>query len=468
MKLFKNEILKFDRVLPIYNWYYPLRNSKASDFQKENRFSIFDRLDVSKVRSRALYFHIPFCETICTFCPFVRTPTHNYDVVEAYTQALIREIDLKASYQSVSSIPIGAIFFGGGTPSLLSVEQILRIGRTIHSHFDLRALSEFSFEFEVKSITPEKLAALSEIGVTHARFGLQTFNPRYRELFELTATLDHIQYAVETLPQFFPYTSFDILYGMNGQTEEDFFEDIQKAVATKIPNIDFYPINNVVSQPRLHRSFNKANLFPTSGLTKFYMNILLREFMHTQGYSPHNGHGYVKMPTGELKRTQVITDYYTFRYHEYVYGYNDAEIIGFGTNAISSLNGYTIINDASLNRYIDSLLQKNCWEFQVGKHSEAADGSKGVILHLPYHGCLDKSRVNWDVVYPETLESLKQIVEAGLVRETEDYYELTQEGWQWYVNLMYYLSPKDERQVIDSFISKRQSEPNRRMENSFV
>src|SRR5206468_10839179 len=110
--------------------------------------------------------------------------------IETYVKALIREIRLKGKYAWAGARPVRTIFFGGGTPSTLTPGQIRRIGRALHDNFDLTMIDGFVFEFEVKSVTEEKCAAMREIGVNKVRFGLQTFNPVYRELFNITATLE--------------------------------------------------------------------------------------------------------------------------------------------------------------------------------------------------------------------------------------------------------------------------------------
>jgi oxygen-independent coproporphyrinogen-3 oxidase len=389
-------------------------------------------------------------------------------LIEHYTQALIREIEWKARFQSLCEVPVEAIFFGGGTPSLLSPEQILRIGQVIHTHFNLSRLKEFSFEIEVKSITREKVAALRAIGVTHARFGLQTFNTFYRDLFTLTATLDDIYAAVELLRANLPYTSFDILYGMNGQTEEEFLRDLEQAVALGTHTIDVYPIDNIVTQVALHRASDAAQLPPQPAFKRLTMNILLNAYMRSAGFLPHNGHGYVRAPAEELHKQPVVTDYYSFRYHEHVYGHDDREVVGFGVSAISSMKGYTITNGSGRNKYIKALLAGDVWDLTLSTHLPAADASRAVILHLPYHGFVEKARVRWTEVHPETLQALDEILKAGLIAEKPDRYELTQVGWYWYVNVMYYLTPKREQRLLNRFIAAQMQEPGRTIEASQI
>jgi coproporphyrinogen III oxidase-like Fe-S oxidoreductase len=468
VKLLNGAAFKFDSYLPIYNWIYPLTAYKSRDYTGTARTSVFSKICEPGIKSRALYFHIPFCETICSFCPFVRSTYSNDDIIELYVAALIKEIELKADWLSRRSVPIAAIFFGGGTPSLLSPDQIRRIGETINANFDLSRLREFSFEFEVKSITEEKLAALREVGVSHARFGLQTFSERYRRLFQLTATLDQIHAASEILPRYFARVSCDLIYGMNGQTEVDLLFDIDRAASLNLTNIDYYPINNLVTQGKLHRAFAIEDMAPTSGLTKYYMNGAIRECLRNYDYLPHNGHGYVKCSNDEMKKEPVVTRSYSFVYHEHVYGYDDHDLIGFGVNAVSSTRGITLYNEASRERYIRSLSRTDEWQFTVCEHPAEVDAVRGVALRLPYHGFANCSSIKWDDLPATTLNSLDRLIGTGLIDAQSEELALTLEGWQWYVNVMYYLLPKSEQLALDRYVKVTGSSHGRVIEETQI
>ncbi|POZ99209.1 radical SAM protein, partial [Pseudomonas sp. MWU12-2312b] len=189
MNILTADLLPFNMQYPIYNFFFP-----ASGVVVEDHVDVEKILSVANgnVRKRALYMHIPFCDTICSFCPFTRGRVSDVNIIELYVQALINEIEIKSESLHLSSVPINAVFFGGGTPSIMSAEQITRIGDVLHRNFDLTKVKEFSFEIEVKSLTPEKAKAMQRMGVTHPRFGLQTFSKKWRDLFTLTATLDQI------------------------------------------------------------------------------------------------------------------------------------------------------------------------------------------------------------------------------------------------------------------------------------
>ncbi len=450
----KNGLPAFSRFIPIYNWFYPLYNTSPPNIV-ESPIEFFGKIIIENIESRALYFHIPFCSSICTFCSFVRKKIENKYEVDQYVDALIKEINIKASFSNVCGVPVNAIFFGGGTPSILNPSQIIRLGKAIKDNFDLNNLREFSFEMSPLHIHDgEKLNAMKDVGVTHVRFGVQTFNRFFRKCFGLSASLNHIYTAAEILPKIFPYVSFDMLYGMNGQTDDEFFDDLEKAVELDIPNMAFYPINNLITQLCLHKSFEAHGRYPTSGLTKFYMNVTLNQFMRANGYLPHNGHEYVKVSVNEIEKKPVVTNTYSFKYHEHVYGYKQQEVIGFGTNAISALNRYVITNTDSIAKYTTNLLQNNQWDFSVGEHETVADECRGMILHLPYHGTIDKSRIAWDKLDEAIVRSFNNLLHYGFIKESIKSYQLTEHGWHWYVNLIYYLCPSNEQRLIDGYISQ--------------
>lgn len=206
-------------------------------------------------------------------------------------------------------------------------------------------------------------------------------------------------------------------------------------------------VATVNSQVGLHAKLAEAKLTPTSAMRKFSMNVLIDQFMRHSGFMPHNGHGYVRtMPTSD-----VVSDAYSFVYHEHVYGYHDFDLLGFGTNAVSSTKGHVITNTHSKKVYRETLAEGR-FPCTVSQHDVALDYSRPVILHLAYHGRLDKHRVLWDKVHPEVLRKLEQLKHEALIVEDESSLSLTKLGWYWYVNIMYYLMPKEDQLVMNGLV----------------
>ena len=467
MNFLNDGLIAFDFKLPIYNWFFPFAYGPiGSETQAKlggNNFNIYN-LAGGEPRFRALYFHVPFCEAICTFCPFSREVCTDEEVFQRYADALVKEIRLKSRYPNVGAVPVDAIFFGGGTPSILTPAQIRQIGQAIAECFDLSRLKEWSYEFHVTTVTPDRIEAIKAIGVTHARMGLQTFNPRYRQLFNLQAPLEQVVASVQLLKQHFQYVSFDMLYGMHGQTIEEMITDLHLAVQLDTPTIDVYPINNVVTQMKLSREFREQNMAATSAHAKLLMNVLVNEYMRKNGYLPHNGHGYVKADKALIDRRPVVTDSYRFQYHEAHYGYKGHEIIGFGSGAYSVTNGYIVANGQNYRPYIRNLAERDQVEMELFEFDPTVCESKGIAFHLPYHGEAAKAKINFDLVRPEVLARLEQVIKRGLVVDDGTHYRLTELGWQWYGNLLYYLSPDSDQEAIRTFITANAVAKNRFVE----
>jgi oxygen-independent coproporphyrinogen-3 oxidase len=465
MRLRAEGIYKFDTFLPIYNWLYPLSGQPSGLNSARALVSIAEK----PIKGRALYIHIPFCETICSFCPFVRGEYKHAEEIDIYVSVLVAEIRRRAEILNrTSNVPVRAIFVGGGTPSLLTPNQILVLGRAIKDSFDISELEEFSFEFEVKSVSDELCDALVNIGATHARFGLQTFDPTYRTLFALTSSLDQVERAAALLPRHFSVTSCDILYGFSGQTEEQFFSDIERVIKLGVSNVDFYPINNTVTQKKLHSAFRRKGFKPMSGMLKFYMNSALRQIMRNHGFLPHNGHGYVRCSLEELNRNPVVTSTYSFVYHEHVYGYDDYDVIGFGVNAISSSQNYSIHNHASRARYLKIGDKPTSDGAVILEHDTSADAVRPLCLRLPYHGKVNRSRLNWNKIPDESKCILSSLIDADLICDNGEEISLSLEGWHWYTNVMFSLLPRSEKEAIESIVKRARTTVGKDIEDSSV
>lgn len=445
-----NTLMKFDRQLPVYNWLYPL---KGQDLDALSFRDAHQKLDVSPIRSRALYFHFPFCDTICTFCALNRGLGSEGDpAIEAYVQAIIREITIKGKIDEVTAVPPRVMWFGGGTPSTMSADQIRRVGRAIHDNFDLSRLEEFTVEVEVKSMTEEKCQAFRDIGVNKIRFGLQTFNPEYRQLFNMTATLNQTYRAVELFRRYFTATSFDVLYGMHGQTMDQFAADVQQAIELGTESCEFYPINHLVTSNALHTAYRDTGLRPLHYVEKMGMTVFLHHYMGASGFKLFNGHGYARLTGPDTEPDRLVSQRtYSNKYHEYCWPNWDDDLVGFGSSAVTQSLDWTIMNDENRNGYVKSLRDDDI-KVKVTQ-AEHIPYERGLVLTLPYHGCLGKDRIPFDKVDAEVLGRLHELVDEGLLVETPDEYLVTELGWTWYVNMMYYLSPAGDRQVLDEFVA---------------
>ena len=441
-------LIKFNRQLPIFNWHYPFHTEDDGLADPSVRLQISGR---STPRRRAVYIHIPFCDTICNFCLFQKNKRQSDSDIHRYLDAVIAEFELKRSF--LGRYKVDAIFVGGGTPSVLDPIQIDLLGQAIHQSFDLQNLKEFTVEVEVKSVTREKLSAMKKIGVNRISFGAQTFSPKYRALFSLDATVERIEQAATLINSMFAYTNVDILYGAAGQGQGELYDDAEAALALKTTTIDFYPINNLAAPRLMHRAIHKSGLSYLSATTRTQYRRSLDKFLRSRGYTAISGYGYT--PANGTANGAVVHHALKFLYHDLVYGYHDDEIIGYGCSAISQLTNFNLVNTADRARYVAMVLEEKTLPHKA--YGPVPCPERGVVL-FPFRGVLDKARVPWERLGDETWIALQETIEAGLVSERSDRYELTSTGWLFYVNLMYYLMPQTGKRWITNLIEQRLSD----------
>jgi anaerobilin synthase len=441
-------LIKFDRQLPMFNWHYPF--DRAEDWLADP-MAPFKASGKAQARRRAVYIHIPFCDTICNFCLFHKVKHQSEREVQIYLEALIAELDLKKYFLGLQKVD--AIFVGGGTPSILSPAQIDLLGLAVKQSFDLGDLREFTFEIEVKSVTREKLDAMRSIGANRISFGAQTFSPRYRTLLSLDATIDQIKEAAALVNSMFAYTNVDVLYGMAGQDERELYYDAEMALALHTTTIDFYPINNFTAPRLMHRTFRRSglNYLPASRRVRY--RIYLDRLLRSRGYAPINGYGY-SLADG-IGRGEIVLHSPKFLYHDLIYGYEDDEIIGYGSSAISQIPGFNLYNSTDYRKYTVRLLNDKTLPHEA--YGPIASPERGVVL-FPFRGVLDKSRPRWEHLPDATWIAFQEAMDAGLVVDRGDRYELSSIGWLFYVNLMYYLMPDHGKKWISDLMETKRAE----------
>lgn len=191
---------------------------------------------------RGLYVHVPFCETICTFCPFIKSVGSN-DRIARYLDALEHEMDLLAETPRIQSWCFDSIYIGGGSPSVLSPEQASRLIMSLRKKFSFEEGMELTFEVEAKSASSELLRAVSEAGATRISFGIQTLNSDLRKIVNLTASDEEIQRTIEIGNQLFSDVNADMIVGFPGQSIDTALLDLERAASLGASSISLYPMD---------------------------------------------------------------------------------------------------------------------------------------------------------------------------------------------------------------------------------
>ena len=182
-----------------------------------------------------LYVHIPFCRSLCSFCPYCKVP---YDVAlcDRYIDALLEEIRLVGEGGGGRK-QVTSLYFGGGTPAL-AAGRLGEIVRELEKYFDIT--EGIGVELHPDDVVPEVLETLRAAGVTRISIGIQSFQPKFQQLLG-RAPVDGaaLARALVTVP--FQTVSMDFIFALPGQTFEDLRRDVDAAFARGANHVAIYP-----------------------------------------------------------------------------------------------------------------------------------------------------------------------------------------------------------------------------------
>lgn len=193
-----------------------------------------------------VYLHIPFCRSRCSYCAFATDVYKSGEAVERYVSALVKEIGNFQSQKSQiqnpkSQIQIDTIYFGGGTPSLLSAKQLEKILDAVHKKFFVQANIELTVEMNPATVSLEKLKDYKTLGVNRASFGAQTFDDAELKRLGRRHTADDARETIELLRKAdFDNVSFDLIAGLPRQTLKDWERNLEEALKLKPEHLSFY------------------------------------------------------------------------------------------------------------------------------------------------------------------------------------------------------------------------------------
>ncbi len=188
----------------------------------------------------SIYLHVPFCSTKCSYCAF-NTYTHLETLIEPFVAASIREIQYVA--RSKPDLPVGTIFFGGGTPSLLTPNQFARILVALNESFRIQNNAEITLEANPNDLNREYLAALRQIGLNRISIGMQTANENELQLFRRRHDNDAVARAVTAARSAgFDNLNLDLIYGFPHQTLESWQTSLSQMIALQPDHVSLYAL----------------------------------------------------------------------------------------------------------------------------------------------------------------------------------------------------------------------------------
>ena len=293
-----------------------------------------------------LYLHIPFCRKRCHFCYFRVYTEKNAREVQAYLDLLGREWELYADQAAVAGRPLDFVYFGGGTPSFLSVRQLEALVARLERVMPWSTAEEITFECEPGTLTEPKLDAIRKLGVTRLSLGIENFDDHVLEINGRAHRSAEIFRAYEFARSIeFPQINIDLIAGMLGETDANWTACIDRTVALAPDSVTIYqmelPFNTTISNDRLKGTGQFAESV-ASWSTKRRWVAEAFDALERAGYTVGSAYTAVRDP-----------DTTAFTYRDRLW--QGADLVGLGVASFGHVNGVHMQNLDSWGPYAEAI-----------------------------------------------------------------------------------------------------------------
>jgi len=375
-----------------------------------------------KAATWSLYFHLPFCESLCTFCACNTVITRDHGREEGYIELLSTEWNLYLDrVPTLLERPLLGVHLGGGTPTFFSKENLERILRPILSATRIeQSRFEASVEVHPGHTTRDQLIMLRELGFTRISIGVQDFDPEVQRLVNRHQPHE-VTKSVTDMAREFGYTSvnYDLIYGLPRQNPDRFRETVEKTINLKPDRIALYSFARVPWIKPAQRSYKDEDL-PVAG-EKRALYELAREMLSRAGYV-EIGMDHFALPSdgmAEAQRKHTL--------HRNFQGYTETRttvLLGLGVSAISETPTCFHQNEKAFPVYDRRVRQAEIPTLRGHLLSEEDRRLREQILQF-----MTRFKVNLEPEQKDDATSfLRPMIEDGLVTVSGDRLELTEKG----------------------------------------
>ena len=356
-----------------------------------------------------LYFHIPFCERKCAYCDFCSFPKVSEAQKAVYTRALITEMEGYA--ERAKGTVFDTLFFGGGTPTLLSEKDTWRILDAAHRLFSIETGAEVTAEANPATATKEKLTALRKMGVNRISIGVQSFSPdELAALGRIHTARDAVDFYETALSSGFSNINIDLMYGIPGQTADSWRATLDEALRLSPTHISAYSLILEEGTPLAEK---KESLPLPTEEEEDAFDLTLKETLAANGYFHYEISNYAKKG-------------YECR-HNLHYWHSDA-YLGFGVSAYSCFGGERYGNGRDLSAYLSAPLGQTADREKISDEALAYEWLM-LRLRLAEGLPLERYRETFGYRFEERHAPLiEKYVGLGLMRRTLTHLCLTERG----------------------------------------
>lgn len=389
--LSKSDLLKkYDIPAPRYTSYPTVPYWSENPTTKEWLESLDSNL--SKPGSAlSIYVHIPFCETLCTFCGCNTSITKNHSVESPYVDAVLKEILLyQEKLPSLEKTNLKDLHLGGGTPTYLSEQHLNHLLKNLLRNFRKSEESEFSIEVDPRRTRLSQLEILKEYGFRRISLGVQDFDPEVQRLVNRNQSFEETKLITEGARSLgYSSVNFDLIYGLPKQSIASMQKTFQQTLSLKPDRIAFYSYAHVPWIKPSQRLFTELDLPQSEEKRELYE--IGRDILENAGYIE------IGMDHFALKHDPLARAVKTSELHRNFMGYSSHKtdvMLGFGASAISETKDIFFQNQKLEVKYRNQIHNSEIPNFRGHKLSDSDKLRRQLILSI---------MTKWKVKVPESM-----------------------------------------------------------------
>ena len=382
-------------------------------------------------RDLSLYFHIPFCETLCWFCGCNTVITLQHSQGTTYVDYLKKEMAQICTLLNPRR-KVVQLHFGGGSPTFLTPEEIRTLGSAIHEHFTLADDVEAGVEIDPRRLTRDHLAALREVGFNRASLGVQDFNPEVQQAVHRLQPREMTEQVIDWIREAgFNSLNVDLIYGLPHQTVASFEKTLDRIIELGPDRLAVFNYAHVPWIKPSQKIFEKRAVLPAPE-TKLQLIKLITEKLTDQGRYVYIGMDHFARPTDELavaQRNKTLQRNFQ--------GYSTrggTDIYAFGMSAISQTENAYWQSHKELPEYYGALdagkapLHKGYFVTEDDKVRRQTIMHLMCNLGLDYAAMSHRLGIHFNDYFAHEIESLADLEADGLVRRNRDSLHVTELG----------------------------------------
>ena len=371
----------------------------------------------------SLYLHLPFCESLCTYCGCNKKITTNHRVENEYLDAIIRE--WKIYRDSMEEKPvIREIHIGGGTPTFFSPANLAELLEKIFRDSTIHPQHEFSIEGHPNNTTTSHLITLYQLGFRRISYGVQDNDPEVQRIINRIQPVENVQRVTDDARKTgFTSVNFDLIYGLSLQNTERMRKTILQTMAMKPDRIAFYSYAHVPWTSRGQRLFDENDLPTTQEKMQLYQ--LGKQLFAEYGY--HDiGMDHFALPTDDL-----FIAWKQGRLHRNFMGYTTQRtslLLGLGVSSISDAGIAFAQNEKSLSDYYTAIKNNDLAAFRGYFLNEEDIDFRKYILDISCQGKTAFLHKNLPVLKEFSFPELIKLEADGFIQWNEERLQVTELG----------------------------------------